>query len=119
MYALILPGLHDSDPEHWQSQWEARAETMHRVIQDDWVTPRCADWVSKLDEALPSEGQMPYSSRTAPVARWLRIGPPAGRHVVFAERCSSRPAILRRQAFPLVRPALRQCHYSVSHFEVL
>jgi predicted alpha/beta hydrolase family esterase len=74
MYALILPGLHDSDPEHWQSRWEARAETMHRVIQDDWVTPRCADWVSKLDEALGFRGPdavlVAHSAGCALVAHW-------------------------------------------------
>ena len=74
MYALILPGLHDSDPEHWQSRWEARAETMHRVIQDDWVTPRCADWVSKLDEALAFRGPdavlVAHSAGCALVAHW-------------------------------------------------
>lgn len=75
MYALILPGLHDSDPEHWQSRWEARAETMHRVIQDDWVTPRCADWVSKLDEALAVRGPdavlVAHSAGCALVAHWV------------------------------------------------
>jgi predicted alpha/beta hydrolase family esterase len=75
MYALILPGLHDSGPEHWQSRWEARAETMHRVIQDDWVTPRCADWVSKLDEALAVRGPdavlVAHSAACALVAHWV------------------------------------------------
>jgi uncharacterized protein len=49
---LILPGLHNSDPEHWQSRWEIGDETMERVIQDDWETPHCADWVARLDQAL-------------------------------------------------------------------
>jgi predicted alpha/beta hydrolase family esterase len=47
---LILPGLHDSDPRHWQSRWEARDDTLLRVIQDDWETPHCADWIAKLDQ---------------------------------------------------------------------
>ena len=33
---LILPGLHNSDPGHWQSRWEARDESLRCVIQDDW-----------------------------------------------------------------------------------
>lgn len=74
MYTLILPGLHDSDPEHWQSRWEALDENMHRVIQDDWVTPRCADWVSKLDEALAVRGPdavlVAHSAGCALVAHW-------------------------------------------------
>jgi len=74
MYTLILPGLHNSDPEHWQSRWEARGETMRRVIQDDWVTPRCTDWVSKLDEALAVRGPdavlVAHSAGCALVAHW-------------------------------------------------
>jgi uncharacterized protein len=53
---LILPGLHDSDPGHWQSRWEARDDTLLRVIQDDWETPHCADWIAKLDQALAVTG---------------------------------------------------------------
>jgi len=53
---LILPGLHDSDPGHWQSRWEARDDTLLRVIQDDWETPHCADWIAKLDQALALAG---------------------------------------------------------------
>jgi predicted alpha/beta hydrolase family esterase len=43
---LILPGFYNSDRDHWQSRWEARDETLLRVIQDDWETPRCTDWVT-------------------------------------------------------------------------
>jgi hypothetical protein len=74
IYTLILPGLHNSDPEHWQSRWEARDENMHRVIQDDWVTPRCADWISKLDEILAVRGPgvllVAHSAGCALVAHW-------------------------------------------------
>ena len=73
-YTLILPGLHNSDPEHWQSRWETRDENIHRVIQDDWVTPRCADWVAKLDQALAIRGPdavlVAHSAGCALVAHW-------------------------------------------------
>ena len=74
MYTLILPGLHNSDPEHWQSRWEAGDENIYRVIQDDWLTPRCADWVSKLDEAVAVRGPdavlVAHSAGCAVVAHW-------------------------------------------------
>jgi len=77
MYTLILPGLHNSDPEHWQSRWEARHENVYRVIQDDWVTPRCADWVSKLDEAVavggPDAVLVAHSAGCALVAHWATV----------------------------------------------
>jgi predicted alpha/beta hydrolase family esterase len=43
---LILPGLYDSGPEHWQSHWERVDPSCRRVVQADWETPRCADWVA-------------------------------------------------------------------------
>ncbi len=74
MYALILPGLHNSDPEHWQSRWEGRDKDMIRVVQDDRVTPRCADWVAKLEETLELRGPdavlVAHSAGCALVAHW-------------------------------------------------
>jgi len=71
---LILPGLHDSDPGHWQSRWEARDETSLRVIQDDWETPHCADWIARLDQALAVTGPdtvlVAHSAGCALVAHW-------------------------------------------------
>jgi len=71
---LILPGFHNSDSDHWQSQWEARDGTLVRVIQDDWETPRCADWIAKLDQALVLTGPdtllVAHSAGCALVAHW-------------------------------------------------
>lgn len=71
---LILPGLHDSEPEHWQSQWQARDETLLRVVQDDWETPHCADWVAKLDQTLALTGPdtvlAAHSAGCVLVAHW-------------------------------------------------
>jgi uncharacterized protein len=71
---LILPGLHDSDSEHWQSRWEARDETLLRVIQDDWETPHCADWIARLDQAVALTGPdtvlVAHSAGCALVAHW-------------------------------------------------
>jgi uncharacterized protein len=49
---LIIPGLGDSGPQHWQSLWEASHPEYQRVRQADWEHPRCADWVSNLDAAI-------------------------------------------------------------------
>ena len=49
---LIIPGLGDSGPEHWESFWEASHPEYQRVRQADWDRPRCADWVSNLDAAI-------------------------------------------------------------------
>ena len=71
---LLLPGLYNSDPGHWQSRWEAGDETMKRVIQDDWETPHCADWVARLDQTLAYAGPdillVAHSAGCALVAHW-------------------------------------------------
>src|SRR6266480_176888 len=71
---LLVPGLYNSDPDHWQSRWEAGDETMERVIQDDWETPHCADWVARLDQALAYAGPdillVAHSAGCALVAHW-------------------------------------------------
>ena len=51
---LLVPGLFNSGPEHWQSLWEAKHPEYHRVEQKDWETPRCADWVRTLDDFIRS-----------------------------------------------------------------
>ncbi|MDF1505932.1 alpha/beta hydrolase [Roseisolibacter sp. H3M3-2] len=72
--ALILPGLYDSGPDHWQSAWERADPTCRRVVQADWATPRCADWVATLDAAVAAEPGpvvlVAHSSSCALVAHW-------------------------------------------------
>jgi len=51
---LIIPGLYNSGPEHWQSLWCGKHPEYHRVEQKDWDTPRCADWVRAIHDAIGS-----------------------------------------------------------------
>jgi predicted alpha/beta hydrolase family esterase len=60
---LILPGLEDSGPRHWQTLWQALRPGLLRVEQQDWLRPRCADWVAALDAAVAAAG--PRSIRRA------------------------------------------------------
>ena len=81
MRTLILPGLHNSDSGHWQSRWEAVDETMERVIQENWETPHCADWVARLDQTVAAAGPdillVAHSAGCALVAHWA-VGCPRG-----------------------------------------
>ena len=70
---LILPGLYNSGPEHWQSRWESAHPELRRVMQDDWQRPRCADWIARLDDAIlatPDAILVAHSSSCALVAHW-------------------------------------------------
>jgi predicted alpha/beta hydrolase family esterase len=70
---FILPGLGNSGEQHWQTLWEARHSSWKRIMQDDWDTPRCADWVQRIDSILSTvpEGTsvlVAHSSSCATVA---------------------------------------------------
>ena len=74
---LILPGLGDSGPEHWQSYWEREDARCQRVVQAEWDRPRCSDWVSTLSAALSAvRGPVvlvAHSSSCALVAHWAAL----------------------------------------------
>jgi predicted alpha/beta hydrolase family esterase len=73
---LLVPGLWNSAPEHWQSRWEAADPTFVRVQQEDWETPRREDWVANLDAAITAAGPQvilaAHSLGCATVAHWHR-----------------------------------------------
>lgn len=47
---LILPGLGNSGPDHWQTHWQARDARAVRVMQDEWRAPDCRDWIARLHD---------------------------------------------------------------------
>jgi len=53
---LILPGIHDSGPTHWQSLWLRQHPQMRRVEQRDWDHPHCGEWVAALEDAVRASG---------------------------------------------------------------
>ena len=76
---LILPGLGNSGPEHWQTFWEQADATCLRVEQRDWESPAIADWVATLNDAVTrlevSAVLVAHSSACALVAHWARSAP--------------------------------------------
>ena len=57
MKLLILPGLDNSGPTHWQSIWEGQFENAERVQQQSWSAPVRQDWVTQLDAAIAASPQ--------------------------------------------------------------
>ena len=89
---LLLPGWQNSDPDHWQSRWEAQ-HGWPRLQQSDWIWPRRGDWMVQLEENLLAEPQptllvahslgchlvaawAAHSRHTARVAAALLVAPP-------------------------------------------
>ena len=50
-HILIIPGLGDSEPDHWQSRWQAKLSSARRVEQTNWDAPVLADWTGAIVEA--------------------------------------------------------------------
>lgn len=48
---LIVPGLYNSGPDHWQTHWQ-RALGAVRVEQTDWELPTLGDWTAGLAGAV-------------------------------------------------------------------
>jgi predicted alpha/beta hydrolase family esterase len=50
--ALVIPGLHGSGPDHWQTWLQARLPHAQRVEQDDWAVPQLDAWSRRIDEVV-------------------------------------------------------------------
>ena len=46
---IIVPGLHDSGPGHWQTLWQQAHPEFVRVRQDNWELPHLPSWAARLD----------------------------------------------------------------------
>lgn len=51
-HILTVPGLMNSGPGHWQSQWETLFPACHRVDLGSWDRPHRNSWVNRLDQTI-------------------------------------------------------------------
>ena len=49
---LIVPGLHGSGPDHWQTRWQQLHPWFERVEQARWDVPDIQAWSGRVEEAL-------------------------------------------------------------------
>lgn len=49
---LIVPGLRNSGPRHWQSWFETVLPNTQRVEQADWERPCLSDWAARVRHAI-------------------------------------------------------------------
>jgi predicted alpha/beta hydrolase family esterase len=77
---LILSGLWNSGPQHWQSHWEARHPDWRRVAHRDWNDPQRDEWVAELDAAVATCAGAPvlvaHSLGCMLAAHWAASGSP-------------------------------------------
>lgn len=56
---LIVPGLHDSGPAHWQTWLHALHPQALRVRQDDWSVPDLDRWAERIAQTLDGPDDTP------------------------------------------------------------
>ena len=49
---LIIPGLGNSGPAHWQTWFEKTIPGCTRIEQKEWDAPALQDWLQAIDEAV-------------------------------------------------------------------
>lgn len=79
---MIVPGIWNSDPEHWQSLWQADREASDgrvvRIAPASWSHPDAEDWQAAITSAVasldPADGPpvlVAHSLGVLAAARWL------------------------------------------------
>lgn len=49
---LMVPGLHDSGPEHWQTRWQQHEPRFERVEQEHWDVADLPSWSTRIGSTL-------------------------------------------------------------------
>lgn len=57
---LVVPGLHDSGPAHWQTWLHSLHRDARRVVQPDWETPDLERWADAVAGTLDEAGDGPW-----------------------------------------------------------
>jgi predicted alpha/beta hydrolase family esterase len=74
---VIVPGLGNSGPEHWQSHWQRAYPAAMRVEQSDWQHPSLREWIETLDATVRNAGApaviAAHSLGCALLAHWATL----------------------------------------------
>ena len=104
---LIVPGIDNSGPDHWQTHWERQRDDCHRVDLGMWEQPHRNTWVNKLNLAIhQADGPVvlvAHSLGVVTVAWWAeyeqpRYGNPVVGALLVAPPDVERPGLDERLA---------------------
>ncbi|WP_454886601.1 RBBP9/YdeN family alpha/beta hydrolase [Sphingomonas oryzagri] len=105
---LIIPGLFDSGPDHWQSHWVATRPRAVRVELGRWHEPSRDLWVAHLDRAVGRQRGpvvlVAHSLGCLAVAWWAREASAARLSKVRAALLVAPPDVDRADAHTLLQP---------------
>lgn len=128
---LLVPGLDNSGPDHWQSHWERGRTDCRRVELGLWDRPHRNTWVNQLNLAIRQAGrpvvlvahslgclavawwaQLERPGRDGPVRAALLVAPPAVDHAPLDPRlCGFAPTPRAPLPFPALLVASRNDPY--------
>ncbi|MGF6779869.1 RBBP9/YdeN family alpha/beta hydrolase [Paraburkholderia sp. GAS334] len=54
---LVVPGIGNSGPTHWQSVWQASHPAWERLTVDDWDRVVCDEWISAIEQQVAPHGK--------------------------------------------------------------
>lgn len=128
---LIVPGLNNSGPTHWQSLWEQQRPDCHRVDFGMWDQPHRNTWINKLNLAIRAAGrpvilvahslgchavawwaQLERPGPDGPVRGALLVAPPEVDHAPLDPRIATfAPTPTERLPFPAILVASRNDPY--------
>ena len=73
---LIMPGLGNSGPAHWQTLWQEQNPSFIRVEQENWEEPERESWIATLDQYISACTEPPilvaHSLATVTIAHWSK-----------------------------------------------
>jgi serine hydrolase len=73
---LLIPGLWNSGPQHWQTHWEAKHPDWRRVQQRDFNRADRDEWVRTLNDAITAQTSpvvlAAHSLGCSLVAQWTK-----------------------------------------------
>jgi uncharacterized protein len=96
---LIIPGLHDSGPDHWQTRWERQLPNAQRVELGMWDNPHRNTWVNKLNLAIHRAGRpvvlVAHSLGCLAAAWWVEYEQPGADSAVIGALLVAPPDVDR------------------------
>ena len=83
---LILPGLGNSGPNHWQTLWENKLPNYSRISQNNWDNPSFYEWLFQLNQTISNLKRptiiIAHSLAVPLLARWHKLY--SSPNIVFA-----------------------------------
>lgn len=129
---LLVPGLGNSGPDHWQSRWEDKLSTARRIEQADWDRPSLDDWSRRVVAAARqasrpvvfiahSLGTLAVAHaaaelRDANVAGAFLVAPPAARVLLTLEEVDRAFAQVPRAPLPFPTVVVASRNDDFAHF---